>query len=379
MSFFRLNSQRTHDKIVNKEERIYADSMVLDQVDSTFSVSTFSFSPKLRIKFFLDAIKRYNIADDETFYFRIGKYVELEDKESIQLFNSSGFYNVTYNCSDNDGDGNFTCELIIGEINGVELTLYISAVSLVDSFCNEDYGWMNPDNPDNILDLIEDEINPGLPPGAEDDDILVFDPITHNPKWKPPDEVADTFPFATDTQKGVVLIDDDIVTITNGFLSVKDATETQKGVVTVDNITIKENSGNLFAVVGSDQNFGIFKVDNDTIVSTNGVISAPGLIGGILNYSEIEQDTGRKWIDGKNIYQLTIVDPSDGDVLVTGVETLVDTNGFTTNAGKISPIPQNVATVYKVFPELDPLSSDLKMVLENFVTPTTITVWYTKI
>lgn len=65
--------------------------------------------------------------------------------------------------------------------------------------------------------------------------------------------------------------------------------------------------------------------------STGGVgpQGPPGL--GLLNYTTTEQDTGRTWIDGKTIYQKTIViaaGPNNSTVNVahgiTGLDTVVD-------------------------------------------------------
>lgn len=67
--------------------------------------------------------------------------------------------------------------------------------------------------------------------------------------------------------------------------------------------------------------------------------------GGGIDYSETEQDTGLKWIDGKTIYQKTIsytASTSTGEQeieAVTGMATLLEVIGVGVAGTQVIPIP----------------------------------------
>lgn len=68
----------------------------------------------------------------------------------------------------------------------------------------------------------------------------------------------------------------------------------------------------------------------------NGVNTQVVYESGLVLYSEMEQDTGLTWIDGKRVYQKTVVFPLEGNVeeivpLPTGAETVIGFEGAVVN------------------------------------------------
>lgn len=291
-NFFKLNTAN-EDKIISREQRIYADTLIINEGD-TFTVQTTSNAPRQKIKFFLDVLQNYEPDADKSLYFRIGEYYELEHMEQIQLFNSSGFYDIVYTCTENL-NGVFDCELKITPVLDREITLYLSSLVFEDSFYNPESGWLNPDNPDNLIDVIEKEINPGLPAGAEPNDFLVTNDA-NEPEWMNGVEVSEYLPDATLDQRGLLAIDEDTIINDTGIYKVPVSSTTQLGVVKVDDTTIK--------------------IDPDGVISSSGGV----------DFSTEEQDTGLKWIDDKTVYQRTFVDYNSG-ILMSGVDRLISQFG----------------------------------------------------
>ena len=162
--FFNLSTPLTEDKIIARQHRIYADTFYSDGVNFN-PITTKSFAPKLKIKFFLDAVlfTDPNLEDNDPEKkktYQIGKYFEIEPGETITL-NNTHFPNILeqpfkflYECTENDGSGNFTWRLTPTKD---EYTLYMSSIVFEDSYYNNVTGWYNPDNEDNLINVTESE------------------------------------------------------------------------------------------------------------------------------------------------------------------------------------------------------------------------------
>lgn len=157
-NLFSLTSQITEDKVINRTERIYADALYLGLTGNLYPLATTSKAPRQKIKFFLDAVT-YTI-EGEKFIYRIGEYVELEHLEKAQFITERGFFWLNYECTENDGNGNFNWKITSNDANWNEC--YISQVVFQDSFFNSALGWLNPDNPDNILSILQTQKLPGV-------------------------------------------------------------------------------------------------------------------------------------------------------------------------------------------------------------------------
>lgn len=156
-NFFELNG--THeDKVIKREQRIYADTLKIHEIN-THVLNTTSTAPKQKIKFFLDVIERRNTQTNISEFYRIGKYYELEHTESIQIWNTGGSIDFNYTCSDNI-NGTFSFVFIITPILHTHITLYISSVVFEDSYYNSNKGWLNPNNPDRLDVTFVDETAP---------------------------------------------------------------------------------------------------------------------------------------------------------------------------------------------------------------------------
>lgn len=88
------------------------------------------------------------------------------------------------------------------------------------------------------------------------------------------DDIRPLLPDATYTEKGVVQIDENTLTVVDGLVSVNlpDATYTTKGVVQVDQNTLSISSGVLSVPVASSIAFGTVKVGSG-LTMTSGVLS----------------------------------------------------------------------------------------------------------
>lgn len=162
--FFHLNQQdienpaNAEDKVINRDERIFADNVIFAHGD-TYKVKTTSTAYRQKLKFFVDVIEYTDPATDQTFKYRCGYYYECEHYESVRLFSSLGFMSF-YFVIDKITDGEFDFAFYISNEN---VKLYVSSVVFEDSFYNPEKGWLNPNNPDNIIDELEDDDDPDIP------------------------------------------------------------------------------------------------------------------------------------------------------------------------------------------------------------------------
>lgn len=154
-NFFHLDEQKTQDRVIKREQRIYADTMAV-AYDEQNVISTTSTAPYQKIKFFMDVVRLYDETTDPITdrYYRVGRYFEVEPNEVPQHVFSQGFLWFTYECTKNDGNGNFSFKIIPSDPRYI---LYISSVVFEDSFYNPLGGWLNPENPENLLDVIQVE------------------------------------------------------------------------------------------------------------------------------------------------------------------------------------------------------------------------------
>lgn len=310
--FFQINPGEV--KTIRRDTRILADNVLIPE-GMVYPIQTQSFAPLQKLKFFLDALRVYDVSEDESLVFRIGEYYELEHAETIQLFNSSGFYNIQYTCTENDGNGLYNMALTIEPIAGKELTLYVSNVNIEDSFYTPIGGWTNPANPDNLNDEIIAEENPGLPPDANPDDFLVFDAID-GPKWKPGEETVEFLPYPQ-------VPDSD---------ALPDPIEARRGPVNIDG---QKMLIDVDGFIEPNIDHDTLYYDDDDQSPTFGMLKAKG--GGGVDYSTGEQDTGLKWINGKSVYQKSFEKTLSSDILLAGsIETLIEVSGWVydnTNTG----------------------------------------------
>lgn len=157
-TLFKLNTQITEDKVIERFERIYSDALYLGLTGNLYPLNTTSKAPRQKIKFFLDAITY--VVEGTKFVYRIGEYVELENLEKAQFITERGFFWLTYECSENDGSGAYNWKITSN--NPAWSECYISQVVFQDSYCNSALGWLNPDNPQNILSVIQTQKLPGV-------------------------------------------------------------------------------------------------------------------------------------------------------------------------------------------------------------------------
>lgn len=154
-NFFHLTDQKTQDRVIKREQRIYADTMSITYNEQN-RIETTSTAPYQKIKFFLDVVRLYDDTTDPITdrYYRVGRYFEVEPNEVPQHVFSQGFLWFTYECTQNDGNGGFDFRIIPSD---PRYELFISSVVFEDSFYNPLGGWLNPDNPDNLLGVLQVE------------------------------------------------------------------------------------------------------------------------------------------------------------------------------------------------------------------------------
>jgi hypothetical protein len=138
--FFSLTTQRDEDKVVNKMQRIYADSMTIDLATATTPVTliTTSYAPFQKIKFFVDS---YTAANGNTYY--AGQWVELEHAQAAVVANVNGFIELVYTIAKQTGIGSY--QFSISSPNVQTGTLYITSVTFEDSFYNPANAPITPD------------------------------------------------------------------------------------------------------------------------------------------------------------------------------------------------------------------------------------------
>lgn len=157
--YFKINPNEM--KIVRREQYICADNLVV-QATTENPVECGTTAPRLKIKFFLDALRYLDTNADPAadMLYRIGKYFEVEHNGTFQVLTERGYVWFKYECTQNDGTGKFLFKFTANENEWA--TLYISSVVFEDSFYNPAMGWMNPNNPDNILSEIQVQKLPGV-------------------------------------------------------------------------------------------------------------------------------------------------------------------------------------------------------------------------
>jgi hypothetical protein len=150
---FFTNNNANEQKLITRLETIENDALIA-VVGTQFTIKTNSRAPRIRLKFWLDAVERGTETDLKTY--RIGKYYEIEHLDQIQLVNSAGYFSFFFECiSANNGNYNLKFTSIAGTPPVTKL--YISSLVVVDSFYNDNMGWLNPDNAANIRNIIVDE------------------------------------------------------------------------------------------------------------------------------------------------------------------------------------------------------------------------------
>lgn len=162
--FFHLNQQdienpaNAEDKVIAREQRIFADNVIFANGD-TYKVKTTSTAYRQKLKFFVDVVEYTDPDTLQTFKYRCGYYYECEHYESVRLFTSLGFMSF-YFVIDKIFEGEYDFSFYISNEN---VKLYVSSVVFEDSFYNPEKGWLNPNNPDNIIDELEDDDDPNVP------------------------------------------------------------------------------------------------------------------------------------------------------------------------------------------------------------------------
>ena len=71
------------------------------------------------------------------------------------------------------------------------------------------------------------------------------------------------------------------------------------------NLENDSGGGSYVLPIASADTLGGMKVGDGLSINESGVLSTSGGGGGSLDYTTEEQDTGRKWIDGKEIYVIS--------------------------------------------------------------------------
>lgn len=104
-----------------------------------------------------------------------------------------------------------------------------------------------------------------------------------------------------------------------------------------------------------------------------------------INYSTTEQSTGRKWIDGKPIYQIskeiTLANGADYNVENLEIDKLTDLTGTLTHTnGNAAIIPNYVSNTNYVQFYLDSNHRNIRCMLagNHNIAPAVITIQYTK-
>ena len=126
-------------------------------------------------------------------------------------------------------------------------------------------------------------------------------------------------------------------------------------------------------------------------VSSGGVYTALQNIPKPVDYSTTEQDTGRKWIDGKPIYQKTFVPTAPAtswsginnsvDVSGLNIDNLINTEAQAQNINNSNHFSLNMASEPTNTIVLDSTKSNILVYLGNVSAPIRVfnlTIWYTK-
>lgn len=120
-------------------------------------------------------------------------------------------------------------------------------------------------------------------------------------------------------------------------------------------------------------------------------VSMSGGGSSLIDYSTTEQNTGRKWIDGKPIYQKTFV-PTAPDTSWEGtsntidvpglkIDNLINTEAQAQNTNNNNNFSLNMVSDPTNTVVLDSTKSNILVYLGNVSTPVRVfsfTIWYTK-
>lgn len=153
------------DGIVPRTEYpiIGRDQWKLVGQDNTLSFTTIlsdfvavdSIKDTLKIKFFLEA---YSVENDTiesgVEYYTVGKWFEVENHQQITFGNLRNSYQMSFEIDENEGNNTLGFNL---SISGGDVTVYISSITFEDSYYDSTDGWLNPDNPDGLSQLVRKE------------------------------------------------------------------------------------------------------------------------------------------------------------------------------------------------------------------------------
>lgn len=164
MSFFRLNTQETEEKIVDRKERIFSDIKIIGTTNNdTFLTPINTTAPSQKIRFFLDAIE---VITGEIL--PIGQYIELESQQVFTYKVNNQLY--TFSLVQNM---NLTTKILSWRIrarNGagstVSVKLYVSSVNFIDSFYNDNLGFASSGSPNLITNYSYPMAIGNIPGGA---------------------------------------------------------------------------------------------------------------------------------------------------------------------------------------------------------------------
>lgn len=408
-NFFKLNYEG-EDKVISRDERIYSDALEVEDF-LVFTVTTTSNADSQKIKFYVDAIEVSDVDTAGPITFSVGSYFEMETGSRARIVNSQGVFDFDFSCDfamTSEEGVTFECVLSVLPFESRTAKLYISNIVFEDSFFNYDKSWLNQENPDNIFDDIQGEHFLNLPLYYEEHDFLLTNDL-NRPEWMNGVEAVQYLPDATDEQRGVVLLDGITLINDNGTHKVPIATNDTIGVVKTDGVTINveedgelsipfattesagivipddetivvdDEFGTIKAVTATEDSLGIVKPDNDTItIDENGVITATPSSG--LDHTIVEQDTGRKWIDGKPIYQITVENVNDTDIVLSDVDKIIHQYGFIIDDVEDLeyPFPYSQSPTYGGLFIRD-VVGDVMAILKGITGSITATIEYTKI
>lgn len=139
----------------------------------------------------------------------------------------------------------------------------------------------------------------------------------------------------------------------------------------------------------SSYNYESFRPMANKFLNEDGSISTlDKILGKDIDYSLNEVNTGKKWIDGKPIYQKTFQLTTGSSVTVMNdigtipnFSNLVDIKGYlTSNSGNLAPHGYSFGTTYNFSLSLSSTGTIRENHLSYAYSNTTcyVTVWYTK-
>lgn len=130
----------------------------------------------------------------------------------------------------------------------------------------------------------------------------------------------------------------------------------------------------------------IYNTENDKLTRVANIRESS-----LLDYSTTEQNTGRKWIDGKPIYQKTFVPTAPAtywagtsnfiDVSGLNIDTLINTEAQAQNPNNGVYFPLSIASTPSSTVVMTSAKSDIQVYLGDNSAPARVfsfTIWYTK-